>query len=228
MSPIAVIPARVGSKRIPKKNIKNFLGKPILAYSIETAQKTNLFSDVIVSTDDTEIMDIALTFGATCSSLRSKELSDDFATTSQVLANVVGTLNLHKEELVCCIYPATPLLTEKQLQSGYKLMMTGKWDYVFAATPTEKNFFRSFTQDENGGVYQNFPQFEFTRTQDLPLGFVDAGQFYWGKSQAWIEERKIFSNFSTFIAGTETEFVDIDDLNDWKKAEILYMERHEK
>ena len=225
MNSIAVIPARGGSKRIPRKNVKNFLGKPIIGYAIQNAIDSNLFSEVYVSTDDEEIKDISESFGARCDWLRSDRLSDDFATTSDVIYDTICKLSENHFEYLCCIYPATPLLKINHIRSGFDLIVSNEWDFVFAATPVHENYFRSFIEQESKGLRMLFPEFEKERTQDLPIGYVDAGQFYWGKREAWESAKPIFSQHSTIVKGKANEFVDIDTIDDWERAESMFKER---
>jgi len=224
---VAIIPARGGSKRIPHKNIKEFYGKPIIAYTIERALKSGLFVDVIVSTDDSQIASIAKKFGATCTSLRSPELSDDYSSTVSVIQSEIWKLSsdLNKVENICCMYPATPLLQGHYIAEGFDIIKENHWDYVFAAVKSSVPFLRNFKLSEKRGVAMFFPQFEESRSQDLPISFQDAGQFYWGKRDAWASAKPIFSSKSTIVELPGDTVIDIDTFDDWETAKKLFEAR---
>jgi pseudaminic acid cytidylyltransferase len=221
---IAVIPARGGSKRIPRKNIKLFHGLPIIAYAIKTALKSEIFDEVFVSTDDEEIAEVASSFGATVPWIRQKKLSGDFTTTVDVMQNAVKNLekSLTGLENICCIYPATPLLMPKYLTQGLEILKNSEWDYVvsiaIANTPPE----RSMSIGKGNELLMRFPEYEVTRTQDFPATYHDAGQFYWGKKTAWESALPIFTSKSTFIELPKEYAVDIDTLDDWHYTEQLF------
>ena len=222
---IAVIPARGGSKRIPRKNIRPFRGKPIISYPITIALNSNIFDRVIVSTEDEEIASVSLQFGAEVPQLRDEALADDFSTTLDVMQNVVDNLmsNAAPNTNVCCIYPTTPLLQEKYLKEGLLKIVNGNWDYVFSASQISSHFLRSFTLGSLYSAQMYLPEFEFTRSQDLPPSFQDAGQFYWGKMESWSKKMPIFSS-RTSIVELPTQFVvDIDKENDWDLAEERFL-----
>jgi pseudaminic acid cytidylyltransferase len=227
---IAVIPARGGSKRIPRKNIKFFHGLPVIAYAIKTAKDTGIFSEVFVSTDDEEIAEVAESFGATIPWMRPKNLSDDHTTTAGVMQDAVNKLKSSFNELdyVCCIYPATPLLKPIFISQGLQILKDGDWDYVLSAsragTPPE----RYFSLDSAKGVEMFFPENKATRTQDFLPTYHDAGQFYFGKSSSWESGLEILSSRSTIIEIPPELSVDIDTLGDWHYAEHLFaMQRME-
>ena len=215
---IAVIPARGGSKRIPRKNLKEFDGKPVISYAIKAAFESQVFSEVIVSTDDEEIAEYSISQGAKIPWLRSKELSNDFATTSQVMHDAVMKLDSENLVNVCCIYPATPLLRPKYISEGLSVLKSGDWNYVFSAVKNDSNPQRFFTLNSSNSVNLLFPKFESTRTQDLQNTFKDAGQFYWGKKSAWVREDPIFNNRSTIIQIARDFAIDIDTKEDWELA----------
>jgi len=221
---VAVIPARGGSKRIPRKNVRNFHGKPMISYAIKVAQDSNLFDQIIVSTDDKEIADISQGLGAKVPWMRSSELSDDMATTLDVMQDAVIHLGrtLESEAKICCIYPATPLLQTQYLREGSLKMDEGDWDYVLAAVRNEAPIQRSFVLGGEARVQSLFPEFEMTRTQDLPTTFHDAGQFYWGSLNAWMNKLSIFASGTTIVEIPSHMTVDIDNENDWLYAEKLY------
>ena len=221
---IAIIPARGGSKRIPRKNIKLFHGLPVIAYAIKAARESEIFDEVFVSTDDEEIAEVAMSCGATIPWMRSKDLSDDHATTIRVMQDTVNKLstNLIDLENICCVYPVTPLLRPNFLSQGFKTLQNGNWDYVISAvrvgTPKERFFSLGATKQ----IEMHFPQYEATRTQDFSPSYHDAGQFYWGRKSSWALGVPIFSSHSTFIEIPSELSVDVDTLDDWRLAERLF------
>ena len=227
---IAIIPARGGSKRIPRKNIRAFHGKPIIAYAIETAIKSNLFDRIIVSTEDLEIAEISRSFGAEVPRLRSDLLSDDYTTTLDVMASEVAELRetQKNETKVCCIYPATPLLQSSFLAGGLAKIENDKWDYVVSAVRNEFNIFRSFKASESSAIEMIHPEFESTRSQDLPDTYQDAGQFYWGSFDSWLKKLPIFSSKTTLLEIPNELVVDIDQESDWLAAEKRYLDLQNK
>jgi pseudaminic acid cytidylyltransferase len=227
---LGIIPARGGSKRIPKKNIKDFLGKPIIAYSIETALSSDLFDEIMVSTDDEEIAEVSLSFGAKVPFLRSAKNSNDFATTSDVIREVIFEYQKKKIEFdfVCCIYATAPLIMNIDLCEGFKIIENNKWDFVFSATKFEFPIYRSLKLDKNNSIEMNYPEHLNTRSQDLPIMYHDAGQFYWGKSEAWQLSKKIFSGQSTIIELPTWRVQDIDTLEDWEITEYKFQYMNSK
>lgn len=223
MSTIAIIPARGGSKRILRKNVKLLAGKPAIAYPIELALNSGIFEQVIVSTDDAEIAEISRKYGAEVPFLRSPELSNDFTITVDVIADVAERLQDQGEsfEYICCIYPVTPLLKVNRLKQALNTIESGKWDYVFPAIEFPAPIERGFKKGKSGLIEFDFPEFANTRTQDITKTFHDAGQFYFGKSEAWIEKKSILNGNSTFIELAKNETLDIDDLEDWELVEKL-------
>lgn len=221
---IAIIPARGGSKRIPRKNIKPFLGKPIIYYSIAAALKCGFFDEVMVSTDDIEIAQIAVELGANVPFLRSNNNSDDFATTSDVLIEV---LECYRDKYnqsfqnVCCIYPTAPLLRVSHLEEGYELLQEHNLDSVFPVVPFSYPVFRGLKLD---GMYvkMEWPEFYHFRSQDLETIYHDAGQWYWLKTESLINQKKLFMNKSSIIKLTDLEVQDIDTEVDFKLAELKY------
>lgn len=220
---IAVIPARGGSKRIPRKNIKEFNGKPMIAWAIEAAQASGCFDRVIVSTDDTEIGEVAVRFGAQVPFVRPPELSDDHAGTIAVIAHAAQWAIAEGMDVqaVCCIYATAPFVRADDIRQGSELLNSGDWDYVFAVTEFGAPIFRSFKQLPEGGIEMFFPEHFPTRSQDLPVALHDAGQFYWGRPQAWIEGRRVFDKRSLPIIIPNWRVQDIDTLDDWKRAELM-------
>jgi pseudaminic acid cytidylyltransferase len=229
MNPIAVIPARRGSKRIPNKNIKNFHGKPIIIYAIENAMNSGLFENVYVSTDDKEIAEIAKAHGAQVPWLRSNKLSDDFSSTIDVMEDFLTKLSNETliPDYICCIYPCTPLLNESYLKQGLDLISTNKWDYVISALKSQLNPNRVFQVGPEGKlIIEKTAKFDL-RTQDFNDYFSDAGQFYWGDKFSWIERKPIFNSKSTVIVFPPNSTIDIDTIDQWEFAENLYMYRKE-
>lgn len=219
---IAIIPARGGSKRIPKKNIKDFHGKPIIAYSIEKAKASFLFTRVIVSTDSTEIADIAKACGAEVPFLRPAELADDFTGTLDVMAHAVReSQKLFDFDYVCCLYPTAPLMRIEDLKQGHEKLDSGRFDYVFSAKRYDFTPFRAFTGHDQC-VKLLFPEHEQTRSQDLPPVYHDAAQFYWAQKTAFLEKKSIFSERSGFVEIPALYAQDIDTLEDWELALFKY------
>ncbi len=214
---IAIIPARGGSKRIPKKNIKNFCGQPIIAYSIQAAQKSGLFDRIIVSTDDKEIAEVSRKSGAEIPFMRPKELADDYTGTTDVIAHAVDWFrdNKHYPDAVCCIYPTAPFISTDDLSQGLKLLQSGNWNYVFPATEYASPIFRSFKVLSNGGIEMFFPESFNKRSQDLPEALHDAGQFYWGLPDSWATCQKIFDKNSCPLRIPRWRVHDIDTMDDW-------------
>ncbi len=219
---IAVIPARGGSKRIPRKNIKHFYGKPLIAYSIEAAIKTKLFDKVIVSTDDEEIASIAKSYGAEILK-RPKELADDFTTTIPVIAHAIKSTykDVNEIEAVCCIYATAPFVQAEYLKKAYEKLLTYKSNYCFSATSFAFPIQRAIKL-KNDSIEMFYPEHFNTRSQDLEEAYHDAGQFYWGIPEAWCEEEAIFSDNSSVVILPRYLVQDIDTLEDWKRAELMY------
>jgi len=223
MKTIAIIPARGGSKRIPRKNIKDFLGKPIMAYSIELALTCGLFDIVMVSTDDDEIRSIALDLGADVPFMRSPSTSDDHATTASVIKEVLDRYaGLGKVfDFACCIYPTAPLLTRDTLTKAFGLLVENGFTSVFPTVPYGYPIWRSLKIDQRTNqVEMNWPENISARSQDLPPAFHDAGQFYWIECGRFQKDLALFTNNSGTIVLSELEVQDIDNEIDWKLAEL--------
>ncbi len=221
---IAIIPARGGSKRIPRKNIKNFHGKPIIAYSIEAAIQSGCFDRVIVSTDDSEIADISRKLGAEVSFLRPDNLSDDFATTLDVMKHAIDWCK--KQQLcvkfVCCLYATAPFISPQYLQEGYTLIKSEELDYVFSATSFAFPIQRAIKITTQGTIEMFQPEYFNHRSQDLIEAYHDAGQFYWGTSEAFINRKPFFSPRSKAVLLPRKYVQDIDTQEDWELAEALF------
>ncbi|NOQ25964.1 MAG: pseudaminic acid cytidylyltransferase [Bacteroidales bacterium] len=223
MKNLAIIPARGGSKRIPRKNVKEFLGKPIIAYSIETALKTEIFDEVMVSTDDDEIAEIARKYGASVPFMRSKGTSDDHATTLSVIKEVLATYKIKQEKdfnLICCIYPTAPLIQIKHLKKGLELLESKNYQSVFPVVTFGYPVWRGLERMDDGKTNMLWPENLNARSQDMKKVYHDAGQWYWIKSQKI--NHSIFSENTATIVLEETEAQDIDNLTDWKLAELKY------
>ena len=221
---VAVIPARGWSKRIPKKNIKKFRGKPMIAYSIEAAIKTDIFDDIIVSTDSQEIAEISKKYGARVPFIRPDKLSDDFTTSSAVMAHATRWLqeNYSALNLVCCIYATAPFIHKEDLLNAYEIFKTDNWSYVFSATTFPFPIQRAIKRLDNGGITMFQPECHESRSQDLEEGFHDAGQFYFGKPDAWITREKVFQNNSEIVVLPRWRVQDIDTIEDWENTEKLF------
>ena len=224
MKCLALITARGGSKRIPRKNIRDFLGKPIIAYSIQTALKSGVFEEVMVSTDDDEIAEIAEKYGAKVPFKRSAETSDDTATTTDVIIEV---LNEYKKrgynfDYACCIYPTAPFISEESLKAGLDKMLSDKTD---AAIPVVKYSYpiqRALEINFEGKLSMLYPEHSRTRSQDLTSCYHDAGQFYWFKVSAIKRDMELLKMKASPIIIPETRVQDIDTEEDWSLAEMKY------
>lgn len=230
MKKIAIITARSGSKRIPKKNIKFFLGKPIIAYSIEKAINSKLFDKVMVSTDDKEIADISKNYGAEVPFFRSKKNSDDFSTTPDVLIEVLETYKKLNEEFDfgCCIYPTAPLISKKELKKSFDILISKKYDCVFPILPFNYPIQRALRIENSEKVEMINPLNYRVRSQDLEKMYHDAGQFYWFNVSKFINKKKLWTNNTGFIIVDEINTQDIDDEMDWRLAEIKYKNKFKK
>jgi N-acylneuraminate cytidylyltransferase len=219
---IALIPARGGSKRIPRKNIRTFAGRPMISHSIAAAARSGLFDRIVVSTDDEEIAGVARSFGAEVPFVRPPELSDDHTGTTGVVAHAIRALGCENLTAVCCIYATAPFIRDADIKRGLELLESGNWQYVFAATSFPAPVYRSFRQSASGGLEMLFPQYFSTRSQDLPEALHDAGQFYWGRPEAWLSCAKTFDALSTVVLLPRWRVHDIDSEEDWKRAELMW------
>lgn len=224
MKSIAIITARGGSKRIPRKNIKEFCGKPIIAYSIEAALNSKLFDEVMVSTDDEEIAEIAREYGAAVPFMRSEATSNDFATTADVLLEVLSEYKkIGKEfDYHCCLYPTAPFVTAEKLREAMSLIMSNDADCVapyaqFSVPPQWRAEI-----DDNGYVTFEEPDLLVVRSQDLPSMYYDPGQFYLYNTKNYVANNGRITNKMSAIKVSEMEVQDIDNIDDWKMAEIKY------
>lgn len=220
---IAVIPARGGSKRIPRKNIKNFLGRPMIAWAISTARESDLFDHIIVSTDDEEIAKLARDWGAETPFVRPANLADDLTPTVPVVAHTVKSCaDLGWEiEYACCIYPCVPFLQVGDLVAAFDMLQKCNTDFVYPVTEYAHPIQRAMRQLPGGKMQFFSPEHELTRTQDLEKSYHDAGQFYWGKASAWLEHKKMHTA-GLGMPIPNWRVVDIDTENDWKRAELVF------
>lgn len=223
MKNLCIIPARGGSKRIPRKNIKPFMCKPIMAYSIETALKSGLFDEVMVSTDDEEFARVAKQYGASVPFLRSEKTSNDFAGTEDVILEVINEyMNQGKVfDNICCLYSTAPFVTAERLKEGFALIGEHA-DASFTLVQYSYPVQRSLKKNADGLVEMNFPQYYDARTQDLEPIYHDAGQFYFIKTQAFRDEFTLWCKRTAPLILSELEVQDLDTLTDWQLAEMKY------
>jgi pseudaminic acid cytidylyltransferase len=223
MRNLAIIPARGGSKRIPRKNIKDFLGAPIISYSIKAALQSGLFEEVMVSTDDKEISKIAVKYGAMVPFYRSAETSSDFAGTLEVILEVVSDYvnQFNKEfDLICCIYPTAPLIQAQHLKNGLDLLLARNFDSVFPAVAFGYPVWRGVEITDEGKTQMIWPEYKNSRSQDLKKVYHDAGQWYW-LNMKQIKD-SIFTQNTGSLLLSEEEVQDIDNITDWNFAEMKY------
>jgi pseudaminic acid cytidylyltransferase len=222
---IAIIPARGGSKRIPRKNIKDFCGKPVIGYSIEAAQSSKVIDKVIVSTDDDEIADVVRKYGAEVPFRRPAMLSNDHAGTMPVIAHAIRWFEENRGPIdyVCCIYATAPFIQAHYLVQGLNMLKEHRdADFVFSVTSYASPILRSLKRNPDGTVSMNWPEHELTRSQDLPEALHDAGQFYWGLPHSFFESKGTFSARSYPVLLPRYLVQDIDTPEDWEMAERIY------
>lgn len=228
MKCLAIIPARGGSKRIPHKNIKPFLGRPIIAYSIEAALGTGLFEEVMVSTDDVEIAEIARQEGASVPFLRSTENANDYATLADVLVEVVNAYKGrgYEFDLISCLLPTAPLISSEDVRSAYDQLVMSTFDSICPVVAFSYPILRSLSIDEKGNLNMNWPEYRFSRSQDLRPAYHDSGTFYWIKTSSLLKDKKLLSENGTAIVLDEFRVQDIDTDTDWALAEMKYKLLH--
>ncbi|QIO32754.1 pseudaminic acid cytidylyltransferase [Bradyrhizobium sp. 1(2017)] len=221
---IAVIPARGGSKRIPRKNVRLFCGKPIISYSIDAARQSGLFDEVIVSTDDEEIAAVARQFGATTPFVRPEEISDDFTGTNAVVKHAVAWFIERGAQVshACCIYATAPLVQSRYLREGHDALSGSDAAFAFSVTSYAFPIQRAVRITTAGRVDAIHPEHRLTRSQDLEPAYHDAGQFYWGTAAAFLEDLPLFSDRSIGIVLPRMYVQDIDTLEDWEQAEYMF------
>jgi pseudaminic acid cytidylyltransferase len=222
---IAIIPARGGSKRIPRKNIRPFCGRPLIAYSIEAARKSGIFDHVLVSTDDAEVREVASAYGAAAPFERPTELANDYATTVPVVKHALEwcEANYGPVTNVCCIYATAPFIQPQAIREAYaELVEKNVQGYVFTATTFPFPIQRAFRIKADGFVEMFEPRNYEARSQDLEPAYQDAGQFYWGNSATYLSEKMFFSSESRALLLPRHLVQDIDTVEDWKRAELMY------
>lgn len=221
---LAVIPARGGSKRIPRKNIKSFCGKPMIVWSIEAALLSNCFDQIVVSTDDKEIAEVAKAHDATVPFMRSPKLSDDYTGTTAVVAHAVEWFKEQGQVPgeVCCIYATAPFIRAEDIQNGLSVLTSTGCDYAFSVTSYAFPIQRAIRLTKKGRVEMLNPEHFLTRSQDLEEVWHDAGQFYWGRASAWLDKETIFSPRSAPVILPRYRVQDIDTPEDWLRAEYLF------
>ena len=221
---IAVIPARGGSKRISRKNVKPFAGKPMIAYAIKAARASGLFAHVVVSTDDPEIGAVARDFGAETPFFRPAELADDHTPTAPVIAHAAAACEAlgWTAEFVCCIYPGVPFIQQADLKAALQLLReTPEVDYSFPVTEFPSAIQRALRRAASGRMVSFSSEYELVRTQDLESAYHDAGQFYWGRPSAW-HSNPCIHNSGAGLVIPNWRVVDIDTPEDWVRAEIIF------
>lgn len=222
---LAVIPARGGSKRIPRKNIKLFGGKPIIAYSIAAARESGLFDRIVVSTDDPEIADVAMQYGAEVPFLRPREIADDYTGTNAVVKHAIQWFDGRGESVdyACCIYATAPFVRAQYLREGFEKLSASDRSFAFSVTSFAFPIQRSIRINAAGTVEVCYPEHMFTRSQDLPEAFHDAGQFYWGRAEAFLNDVVLFSPASLPVVLPRYLVQDIDTMEDWRRAELMHI-----
>lgn len=226
MASVAIIPARGGSKRIPRKNIRPFLGKPIIAYAIETALQSRLFGEIMVSTEDDEIASRAFQYGAAVPFRRNEQTANDHATTAAALLEVLSCYEAQGKifDYGCCIYPTAPFITADLLTRAWQMLMDGGYDTVFPVLRYSYPIQRSLTLDGSRATML-WPEHYAARSQDLAPVYHDAGQFYWFRSAALKLKQRLFTDCSGAIVISELDAHDIDTSEDWVVAELKYKYR---
>jgi N-acylneuraminate cytidylyltransferase len=221
---IAVIPARGGSKRIPRKNIRAFCGKPIIAYSIAAAQQTGLFDQIVVSTDDEEIAAVARTFGAATPFIRPKEIADDFTGTNAVVKHAITWFGERGNDVAhaCCIYATAPLVQAHFIKEGFEAVARSDAAFAFSVTSYAFPIQRALRIAPGGRVDAIYPEHRMTRSQDLEHAYHDAGQFYWGTARAFLDDLPLFAPHSIGVILPRHLVQDIDTPEDWVRAELMY------
>jgi pseudaminic acid CMP-transferase len=224
MSNLCIIPARGGSKRIPRKNIRPFRGKPIIAYSIEAALQSQLFERIMVSTDDEEIAEIAQKYGAEVPFLRSKENANDYATLADVLIEVIEAYKNTDNHFdnICCILPTAPLISSKRIAEAFNNYSNNNLDSLCPVVAFSYPIFRALELSDDNKLKMIWPQYINSRSQDLKLAYHDSGSFYLVKTKALFQEKTLFCNNGSAIILRENEVQDIDSEMDWKLAELKY------
>ncbi|GGK09176.1 pseudaminic acid cytidylyltransferase [Pseudomonas matsuisoli] len=223
-----MIPARGGSKRIPRKNIKPFCGRPMIAWSIEAALASGCFDVVVVSTDDPEIAKVAKAHGATVPFMRPPQLSDDYTGTIPVVAHATQWMVDcgRRPDYVCCVYATAPFVSADTIQKGLKVLEEEGVDYAFSVTSYAFPIQRAIRLSQQGRVEMFQPEHFNTRSQDLEEAYHDAGQFYWGRASAWLASAALFGANSAPVVLPRHLVQDIDTAEDWLRAEWMFKALH--
>jgi len=223
---VAIIPARGGSKRIPRKNIRPFAGKPIIVWPIKVALSSGLFDQVVVSTDDAEIAEVARAAGALVPFTRPENLSDDYADTKSVIRHAISELKLENEPevQVCCIYPTSVFANAQILNEGLEKLISSNCKFVLSVTSVDPSVYRAFTKTPEDRITMLFPSNYAKRTQDLPNLYCDAAQFYWATVAAWQSDLNIFGADSIGVFIDPSRVQDIDNEPQWLAAEQIFEE----
>lgn len=219
---MAVIPARGGSKRIPKKNIREFCGQPIIAWSIKAAIESACFDRIVVSTDDDEIAEVAVSCGAEVPFVRPAELSDDYTGTIAVVSHAADSCELRNDDLVCCVYATAPFVSPADLHRGLRILESSECEFAFAVTRYAFPIQRAVRLIDSQRLEMFDPTQFATRSQDLEEAWHDAGQFYWGRARAWRSDVPVFSQGCAAVELSRFRVQDIDTEEDWAYAELLF------
>lgn len=221
---VAIIPARGGSKRIPHKNIRDFCGKPMLAWSILAAQESGCIDRIIVSTDDPAVADVARQYGADVPFMRPANLADDYTGTTPVIQDAVRWLIAHGEDIAetCCLYATAPFVTAEYLRLGLDLLQTSQAEYAFSVSTYAFPIERALRLTSDKRIMIQHPEHAETRSQDLEEAYHDAGQFYWGTKNAWLEAKPIYAEHSVPVLLPRYRVQDIDTLEDWERAVYMF------
>lgn len=221
---VAIIPARGGSKRIPRKNVRPFGGKPMIGHSINAALESGCFDHVVVSTDDSNIAEVSRALGADVPFLRPAALSDDHTSTRPVVNHAIEQVSqlYGRPEFVCCIYATAPFLSHRDLSAALSVLRAEPWDFVFSATSYAFPIQRALKVTSSGAVEPFFPEAVATRSQDLTEAYHDAAQFYWGRTSAYLGNLPMFGDRSSAFVLPRYRVQDIDTSEDWRRAELMF------
>ena len=218
---VAVIPARGGSQRIPRKNIKNFAGKPMIAWSILAAKRAAIFDRIVVSTDSPEIIEVAQEWGAEAPFLRPSSLADGHTPTAPVLSHALRALSTDAPTYACCLYPTAPFVSADALRQGLELLRTTDAPGALSVTTFDFPILRALRRLEDGSVAFNWPEHELTRSQDLPEFYHDAGQFYWVRVEAFLSSERLIMPGMLPLVLPRKRVQDLDTPEDWENAELM-------
>jgi N-acylneuraminate cytidylyltransferase len=221
---LCIIPARLNSKRLPRKNIKNFYGKPIIGHAIQAAINSKIFDKIIVSTDSGKVGLLSRKYGAEYLFKRPKKLSGDFVWPKEVIKHAIKWVekNIEKPKLICCIYPTAPLLLPEDLINSFKLIKKYQDSYIFSAVENSYPIQRSVYLDNDNNIKMFNKKYFYKRSQDLRKTFHDAGQFYWASYETWMKNKTVFGKKSKFYLLPRLRVQDIDTIQDWRIVEVLY------